>query len=86
MFVVGQTAWLLPRLLDDEASVDEPASAWRRAEWPGLLVGTTLVMLGLAAGVSLVVALGSAVNLAASLLMVAHNLHRRRGRPLMVAQ
>lgn len=86
LFVVGQTAWLLPRLLDDEASVDEPASAWRRAEWPGLLVGTTLVMLGLAAGVSLVVALGSAVNLAASLLMVAHNLHRRRGRPLMVAQ
>lgn len=86
LFVVGQTAWLLPRLLDDEASVDELTSAWRRAEWPGLLVGTTLVTLGLAAGVSLVVALGAAVNLAASLLMVAHHLRLRRGRPLMVAQ
>ncbi|HXH12731.1 MAG TPA: hypothetical protein VNP04_23560 [Alphaproteobacteria bacterium] len=86
LFVVGQTAWLLPRLLHDEGSAEEPAPACRRAEWPGLLAGTTLVTLGLAAGVSFVVALGAAVNLAASLLMVAHNLRLRRGRPLMVAR
>lgn len=84
LFVIGQTAWILPRLLHDDAGVEEREPAWRRLEWPGLLAGTTLVTLGLAAGVSPVVALGAAVNLAVSLLMVADSL--RRGRPLMVAQ
>jgi hypothetical protein len=67
LFVVGQTAWLLPLLLHDDPGGDTPAPPWKPLEFPGLVAGTVLVTLGLLVGVSLIVALGAAVNLIASL-------------------
>ena len=44
-----------------------PGLARKQLEFPGQVAGTLLVTIGLLAGMSLIVALGAAVNLAASL-------------------
>jgi hypothetical protein len=86
IYLAGQTAWLLPLLLRDGQHQGEAAPAWKLAEFPGLVVGTALVTLGLLSGMSLIVALGAAVNLAVSLLMAGRSVRLHRAQPVMAAQ
>jgi len=80
--VTGQTLWLLP-LLRDDVHGQVPGPAWRQLEFPGQVVGTLLVTVGLLAGMAVIVALGAAVNLAASLLVMARSLHGWRAQLAM---
>ncbi|MBI3329221.1 MAG: hypothetical protein HYZ81_21285 [Nitrospinae bacterium] len=69
LYFTGQMTWLMPVLLQPDAareSLFEPG--WVNLEFPGQVAGTALVTVGLLVGISLLVALGAAVNLAASLL------------------
>lgn len=80
VYVAGQTAWLLQRLLHDEPYDGVPALAGQRLEFIGVAAGTALVTLGLLAGLSGIVALGAAVNLAASLAMTIRSVRLCRVR------
>ncbi len=79
LFVTGQTLWLLP-LLRDVAYGHVPGPLWKQLEFPGQVAGTLLVTIGLLAGMAFIVALGAAVNLAASLLVTARSLHGWRAQ------
>jgi hypothetical protein len=83
LYVTGQTVWLLP-VLHDDAYEHAPERAWMHLEFPGQLVGTLLVTIGLLAGMALIVALGAAVNLAASVLVTARSLRLCWAQPAMV--
>jgi hypothetical protein len=80
--VTGQTLWLLP-LLRDDVYGHVPGPAWKQLEFPGQVAGTLLVTIGLLAGMALIVALGAAVNLVASLLVTARSLNWWRAQPAM---
>jgi hypothetical protein len=86
LYISGQTVWLLPLLLGDDRYEGTPTSGWKALEFPGLVAGTALVTLGLLAGASLIVALGAAVNLAASLVMAVRSVRLCRAQPAMAAQ
>jgi hypothetical protein len=83
LYVAGQTLWLLP-LLHDDAYEHVPQPAWMHLEFPGQVAGTLLVTIGLLAGLTLIVAMGAAVNLAASLTVTARSLRLYRTQPAMV--
>jgi hypothetical protein len=83
LYVTGQTLWLLP-LLYDEVYGHAPGPAWTQMEFSGQVAGTLLVTLGLLVGMALILALGAAVNLAASVLVTARSLHLWWAQPAMV--
>jgi hypothetical protein len=82
LYVTGQTIWLLS-LLHDDAYVHTPERTWMHLEFPGQVVGTLLVTIGLLGGMALIVALGAAVNLAVSLLVTARSLRLCWAQPAM---
>jgi hypothetical protein len=82
LYVTGQTIWLLS-LLHDDAYVQTPERTWMHLEFPGQVVGTLLVTIGLLGGMALIVALGAAVNLAVSLLVTARSLRLCWAQPAM---
>jgi hypothetical protein len=83
LYVTGQTIWLIG-LLHDQAPqpIDEPV--WRGLEFPGQVGGTALLTAGLLLGMPLIVALGAAVNLAASLLVTGRSLRLCLAQAAMV--
>jgi hypothetical protein len=83
LYVTGQTVWLIPLLLHDDAQerVFEPVGIG--LEFPGQVAGTVLVTIGLLVGVPLIAALGAAVNLAASLLVTARSVRLCWAQPAM---
>jgi hypothetical protein len=81
LYVTGQTAWLIPLLLHDDAHARVFDPEWMHLEFPGQVAGTVLVTIGLLAGVSQIVALGAAVNLVASLLLTIRSLRLRWAQP-----
>jgi hypothetical protein len=83
LYVAGQTLWLLP-LLHDDAYEAMSKPAWTHLEFPGQVAGTLLVTIGLLAGVTVIVALGAAVNLVASLTVTVRSLRLYRTQPAMV--
>jgi hypothetical protein len=83
LYVAGQTLWLLP-LLHDDGYEPVPKPAWTPLEFPGQVAGTLLVTIGLLAGVTLIVALGAAVNLVASLTVTVRSLRLCRTQPAML--
>jgi hypothetical protein len=83
LYVTGQILWLLP-LLQDDLYGYTPGPAWKQLEFPGQVVGTLLMTSGLLVGMTLFVALGAAVNLAASSLVMARSLHLWWTQPAMV--
>jgi hypothetical protein len=85
LYVTGQTTWLLPLLYDD-AYGHTPERAWMRLEFPGQLIGILLVTVGLLGGMAFIVALGAAVNLTASLLVMARSLRLRWAQPAMAGR
>jgi hypothetical protein len=84
LYVVGQTVWLMPLLLRDEAQEGISEPSWMNLAFPGQVAGTILVSSGLLAGISLIVVLGATVNLAASLVVTARSLRLCRAQPAMV--
>jgi hypothetical protein len=86
LYVAGHTIWLIPLLLRDEAQESVPEPTWMRPALPGQVAGTVLVSLGLLAGISLIVALGAAVNLAASLVVTACIIRLCRAQPAMAGR
>ena len=85
LYVVGQTAWLIGLLVGDAAQESLPTLGWMDLVLPGQVVGTALVSLGLLTGVALIVALGAAVNLAASVMVTACSVRLCRA-PLAMAE
>jgi hypothetical protein len=83
LYVVGQSVWLIPLLLRDESQECVPEPGWMRLALPGQVAGTALVSLGLGTTVSTIVALGAAVNVTASLVVVARSVRLCRARPAM---
>jgi hypothetical protein len=83
LYVVGQALWLLP-LLHDEAYAHMPEPAWVHLECPGLVVGTLLVTIGLVVGMGWLIALGTALNLSASLSVMARSLRLCWAQPALV--
>jgi hypothetical protein len=86
LYMTGQAVWLMPLLLHDEAHQRALQPAWINLEWPGQVAGTVLVTSGLLAGVSLIVALGAAANLAASLLVMARGVRLCWAPPAIVGR
>jgi hypothetical protein len=80
--VTGQSLWLLP-LLRDAGYGQGLGSTWRQLEWPGQIAGTLLVTVGLLAGMTPIIALGAAANLAVSVLVTARSLHEWRAQLVM---
>jgi hypothetical protein len=85
LYVVGQTVWLIALLARDAAQEGLPALGWAHLALPGQVAGTALVSLGLLTGVALIVALGAAVNLAASVMVTARGVRLCRA-PLAMAE
>jgi hypothetical protein len=83
LYVTGQALWLLP-LLHDEAYEHRPEPAWVHLECPGLVAGTLLVTIGLGVGMVWLVALGAAVNLSASVSVMARSLRLCWAEPARV--
>jgi hypothetical protein len=83
LYVAGQTVWLVPLLLRDEAQEGMPEPRWMSLTLPGQVAGTGLVSIGLLTGISLIVALGAAVNLAASLGVTAYSARLCWAQPVM---
>jgi hypothetical protein len=86
LFVAGHTIWLIPLLWRDEAQESAPEPTWMRPALPGQVAGTVLVSLGLLSGIPLIVALGAAVNLAASLVVAACIVRLCRAQPAMAGR
>jgi hypothetical protein len=82
LYVTGQTIWLLP-LLHDHAYEHAPEPAWRHLEFPGQVAGTLLVTVGLLVGMTLIVALGAAINVAAAVLVTARSLRLCWAQPAL---
>jgi hypothetical protein len=85
LYVVGQTVWLIGLLVHDAAQESLPTSGWTHLALPGQVTGTALVSLGLLTGVSLIVALGAAINLTASMMVTARSVRLCRA-PLAMAE
>ena len=85
LYVVGQTVWLIALLVRDTAQESLPAQGWTHLTLPGQVAGTALVSLGLLTELSLIVALGAAVNLAASVMVTARSVRLCRA-PLAMAE
>jgi hypothetical protein len=83
LYVAGQTVWLMPLLLRDEAQDGVPEPGGMSLAFPGQVAGTALVSIGMLAGISLIVALGAAVNLAASLVVTAYGVRLCWAQPAM---
>jgi hypothetical protein len=83
LYVVGQTVWLIPLLMRDEAQESMPEPSWMSLAFLGQMAGTALVSSGLLAEISLIVALGAAVNLAASLVLTACSVRLCWAQPAM---
>ena len=83
LYVTGQTVWLVPLLLRDEAQEGMPEPRWISLALPGQAAGTGLVSIGLLTGISPIVALGAAVNLAASLVVTACGVRLCWAQPAM---
>jgi hypothetical protein len=83
LFVMGQTVWLVPLLHED---VDEGVHVvvWKRLAFPGQVAGTLLVTFGLLGGVTMIVALGAAVNLAVSVPVTARSLRLWWAQPALM--
>jgi hypothetical protein len=84
LYITGQTTWLMLLLWRHDTYERMPEPFWRPLEFPGQVGGTLLVTLGLLSGVSLMVALGAAVNLLVSLLVTARSLRLCWAQPAMV--
>ena len=82
-YVVGQTLWLIPLLLRHDSRECLPEPRWMALAFPSQVMGTVLVSLGLGAGMSMIIVSGAAVNLAASLVVLARSVHICRARPAM---
>jgi hypothetical protein len=80
--VTGQSLWLLP-LLRQEGDGHVVGPSWTQLECPGQIAGTLLVTVGLLAGMTFIVALGAALNLAVSALVTARNLPTWRAQLAM---
>jgi hypothetical protein len=85
LYVVGQTVWLIALLVGDAVQESSPTLGWTHLAMPGQVAGTALVSLGLLTGVPLIVALGAAVNLAASVMVTARSVRLCRA-PLAMAE
>jgi hypothetical protein len=83
LYVTGQTVWLIPLLLHDDAQERVFEPVWIGLAFPGQVAGTVLVTIGLLVGVTLIAALGAAVNLAASLLVTARSVRLYWAQPAM---
>jgi hypothetical protein len=83
LYVTGQTVWLIPLLLHDDAHQGVRELSWVDLECLCQVAGTALVTIGLLAGVSWLVALGASANLAASLLVTACSVRLCRAQPAM---
>ncbi|MBI3326012.1 MAG: hypothetical protein HYZ81_04815 [Nitrospinae bacterium] len=83
LYVTGQMVWLIPLLLRDEAHASVCEPGWMRQEFRTQVAGTALVAIGLLAGLSLLIALGAAVNLSASLLLTIRSVRLCRAQPAM---
>jgi hypothetical protein len=85
LYVAGQTVWLIALLVRGAAPESLHTPNGMRLALPGQVAGTALVSLGLLLGISLIVALGAAVNLAASLMVTARSV-RQCLAPLAMAE
>ena len=85
LYVVGQAVWLIALLVRDAAQESLPAPGWTHLALPGQVAGTALVSLGLLTEVSPIVALGAAINLAASVMVTARSV-RLCWAPLAMAE
>lgn len=75
LYLTGQMVWLLPVLQQhDDSRAERLAPLWTGWEFPGQVAGTALVTIGLLVDIAPLVALGAALNLAASLLVAARSL------------
>jgi hypothetical protein len=81
-YIAGQTRWLVP-LLHDDAYEHMTKPVWTQLEFPGQMAGTLLVTIGLLTGLTLIVGLGAAVNLAASSSVTVRSLRLYRTQPVL---
>jgi hypothetical protein len=83
LYMTGQSMWLIPLLVHDDASEPVRELGARVLAFPGQVGGTVLVTIGLLTGVSWLVALGASINLAASLLVAADSMRLYWAQPAM---
>jgi hypothetical protein len=81
--VTGQTVWLIPLLLHDDAPERVHERSWQDMQCLAQVIGTALVTSGLLAGVSWLVAAGAAVNVVASVWVMAGSVRLCRAQPAM---
>jgi hypothetical protein len=86
LYLTGQTVWLIPLLLHDEAHEQGRVPSRLGPEFPSQVAGTALVTIGLLAGMSWLVALGAAVNLVASVLVTVRSVRLCRAQPAMAGK
>lgn len=84
LYVVGQSIWLIQRLLGDECQRSVPEPQWLWLAFPGQVAGTMLVGIGLGVDMAAVVAVGAAMNVMASVAVIARMVRVRLARPVMV--
>jgi hypothetical protein len=83
LYVSGQTVWLIPLLLHDDAPERARERSWLYLQGLGQGAGTALVTIGLLAGVSWLVAIGAAGNIITSLWVTAGSVGLYRAQPAM---
>ena len=83
LYVTGQTVWLIPLLLHDDAHERGRECSWLDLQCLGQVAGTALATIGLLAGVSWLVATGAAVNVVISLWVTAGSVRLYRAQPAM---
>ncbi len=83
LYVTGQTVWLIPLLLHDDAPERARERSWLDLQCLGQVAGTALVTIGLLTGVSWLVATGAAVNIVTSLWVMAGSVRLCRAQPAM---
>jgi uncharacterized protein (DUF486 family) len=86
LYVIGQTVWLISRLLGEASQASVPEPLWAGWILPGLVAGTALVGLGLGVEIAAFVAVGAAVNLVASVMVIARMARVSLTRPIMVGR
>jgi hypothetical protein len=83
LYVTGQTVWLIPLLLYDDAQERVRKRSWLDLQCLAQIVATALATIGLLAGVSWLVATGAAVNIVTSLWVTAGSVRLCRAQPAM---
>jgi hypothetical protein len=83
LYVSGQTVWLIPLLLHDDAHERARERSWLELQCLAQVVATALATIGLLAGVSWLVATGAAVNLVTALWVTAGSMRLCRAQPAM---